>query len=174
MPLCAVIHLCPWPAVQRLSWQRSTSLSPCCSSLQVQDGSHSIESSLVHADERTRSMTENKGTVERYMDGFNKSAHEQISSCLTDDIVCEASNWSLGRLGFRKGNSTSWKSDSRHLPLYTRVQLVIRKRNILIISFSLCGYWQETNFMRYVNDLWSSAMVYWCFLEMGVKEKRTS
>jgi ketosteroid isomerase-like protein len=31
-------------------------------------------------------MTENKKTVERYMDGFNKSDHEQILSCLTEDI----------------------------------------------------------------------------------------
>jgi ketosteroid isomerase-like protein len=32
-------------------------------------------------------MTENKRTVERYMDGFRKSDHEQILSCLTDDVV---------------------------------------------------------------------------------------
>jgi len=32
-------------------------------------------------------MTENKKTVERYMDGFNKWDHEQILSCLTDDVV---------------------------------------------------------------------------------------
>jgi len=31
-------------------------------------------------------MTENKKTVEKYIDGFNKSDHEQILSCLTDDI----------------------------------------------------------------------------------------
>ena len=31
-------------------------------------------------------MTENKRTVERYIDGFNKSDHEQILSCLTDDV----------------------------------------------------------------------------------------
>ena len=31
-------------------------------------------------------MTENKKTVERYMDGFKKSDHEQILSCLTDDV----------------------------------------------------------------------------------------
>ena len=31
-------------------------------------------------------MTENKRTVERYMDGFNKSDHEQILSCLTEDV----------------------------------------------------------------------------------------
>ena len=32
-------------------------------------------------------MTENKRTVERYMDGFRKGDHAQILSCLTDDVV---------------------------------------------------------------------------------------
>ena len=32
-------------------------------------------------------MSENKKTVEKYIDGFNKSDHAQILSCLTDDIV---------------------------------------------------------------------------------------
>lgn len=31
-------------------------------------------------------MTENKRMVEKYMDGFRKSDHELILSCLTDDI----------------------------------------------------------------------------------------
>lgn len=31
-------------------------------------------------------MTENKKTVERYMDGFRKSGHAQILACLTDDV----------------------------------------------------------------------------------------
>jgi ketosteroid isomerase-like protein len=31
-------------------------------------------------------MTENKKVVERYMDGFNKSDHKIILSCLTDDV----------------------------------------------------------------------------------------
>lgn len=31
-------------------------------------------------------MTENKKTIERYMDGFRKADHEQILACLTDDI----------------------------------------------------------------------------------------
>jgi ketosteroid isomerase-like protein len=34
-------------------------------------------------------MTENKRTVEKYMDGFRKSDHGQILSCLTDDIEWE-------------------------------------------------------------------------------------
>ena len=34
-------------------------------------------------------MTQNKKTVERYMDGFRRSDHEQILSCLTDDVEWE-------------------------------------------------------------------------------------
>ena len=34
-------------------------------------------------------MTENKGTVEKYMDGFRKSDHAQVLSCLTDDVEWE-------------------------------------------------------------------------------------
>ena len=34
-------------------------------------------------------MTENKKTVERYMDGFNQSDHQQILSCLTEDVEWE-------------------------------------------------------------------------------------
>lgn len=31
-------------------------------------------------------MTENKTTIARYLDGFNRSNHEQILSCLTEDV----------------------------------------------------------------------------------------
>jgi ketosteroid isomerase-like protein len=34
-------------------------------------------------------MTENKKTVDRYMDGFRRSDHAQILSCLTDDVEWE-------------------------------------------------------------------------------------
>ena len=34
-------------------------------------------------------MTANKITVEKYMDGFRKSDHGQILSCLTDDVDWE-------------------------------------------------------------------------------------
>lgn len=34
-------------------------------------------------------MSENKKTVEVYIDGFNRSDHRQILSCLNDDIVWE-------------------------------------------------------------------------------------
>ena len=31
-------------------------------------------------------MSENKRTVEKYMDGFRASDHEKVLSCLTDDV----------------------------------------------------------------------------------------
>jgi uncharacterized protein len=31
-------------------------------------------------------MTENKTVVERYLDGFTRSDHQQILSCLTEDV----------------------------------------------------------------------------------------
>lgn len=34
-------------------------------------------------------MTENKATVEKYIDGFRKSDHALILSCLTDDVEWE-------------------------------------------------------------------------------------
>ena len=34
-------------------------------------------------------MTKNKATVERYLDGFRKSDHAQILSCMTEDIEWE-------------------------------------------------------------------------------------
>jgi len=34
-------------------------------------------------------MSENKDTVDKYMDGFRRSDHGQILSCLTDDVEWE-------------------------------------------------------------------------------------
>jgi uncharacterized protein len=34
-------------------------------------------------------MSENRKTIEKYIDGFNKSDHAQILSCLTEDVVWE-------------------------------------------------------------------------------------
>ena len=34
-------------------------------------------------------MSENKRTVEKYLDGFRKSDHAQVLSCLTDDVEWE-------------------------------------------------------------------------------------
>ena len=43
-------------------------------------------------------MTENKKTVEKYIEAFNKSDHKQILSCLTDDV-----EWILPEVFHLKG-----------------------------------------------------------------------
>jgi uncharacterized protein len=43
-------------------------------------------------------MTDNKKTVEKYIDGFNKLDHAQILSCLTDDV-----EWILPGMYHHKG-----------------------------------------------------------------------
>jgi len=49
-------------------------------------------------------MTENKRTVEKYIDGFRKSDHEQILSCLTDEVEWKIPGWfdSVGKEAFDK------------------------------------------------------------------------
>jgi uncharacterized protein len=36
-----------------------------------------------------KTLTENKRTVDLYMDGFRKSDHEQVLACLTEDVEWE-------------------------------------------------------------------------------------
>ena len=49
-------------------------------------------------------MTENKTTIERYIEGFRKSDHEQILSCLTDDVEWDIPGMfhAVGKEGFDK------------------------------------------------------------------------
>ena|SRR3990167_7333178 len=49
-------------------------------------------------------MTENKKTVEKFMDGFNKSDHVQILSCLTEDVewVVPGASYVVGKDAFDK------------------------------------------------------------------------
>ena len=47
-------------------------------------------------------MTENIRTVERYMDDFRKSNHEQTLSCLADDV-----EWEMPGRAFFKNSAES-------------------------------------------------------------------
>src|SRR5688572_28954083 len=42
--------------------------------------------------------TSNRLTIEKYIDGFNKSDHEKILSCLTDDVI-----WKMPGFFYLKG-----------------------------------------------------------------------
>ncbi len=41
-------------------------------------------------------MSENKSTVERYIDAFNRADREQILACVTDDVVWDIPRTHLG------------------------------------------------------------------------------
>jgi ketosteroid isomerase-like protein len=47
------------------------------------------EDEMRKAEEASEITTENRKTVEMYMDGFRKSDHQQILSCLTEDVEWE-------------------------------------------------------------------------------------
>ena len=44
---------------------------------------------VLHIEPGVSKVTENKKTVSKYLEGFNKSDHEQILSCLTEDVEWE-------------------------------------------------------------------------------------
>ena len=45
-----------------------------------------MRSRIYESDRIVASMTENKKTVDRYMDAFRRTDHAEILSCLTDDV----------------------------------------------------------------------------------------
>jgi uncharacterized protein len=53
---------------------------------------------------KDNNMSEQKQTVEKYMDGFRVTDHEKILSCLTDDVVWELPGFYLhnGKAAFDK------------------------------------------------------------------------
>jgi uncharacterized protein len=56
------------------------------------------------SNKRSSSISEPKKIVEKYMDGFNKSDHVQILSCLNDSVVWEMPGifYKVGKLEFDK------------------------------------------------------------------------
>ena len=65
-------------------------------------------------------MSENKKVVERYMEGFRRSDHEMILSCLTDDVV-----WDLpgafhleGKVAFDEGKDLTYTLAVEVLPKF--------------------------------------------------------
>ena len=55
-------------------------------------------------------MMTNKEVIETYIDGFNKSDHEQILSCLTDDVI-----WEMPGLFYKVGKEAFDKKFDRRL-----------------------------------------------------------
>jgi len=93
-------------------------------------------------------MSENKKIVERYMDGFNKSDHGQILSCLTDDV-----EWILPGVFHLKGKDAFDKEienpafEGKPLIVITRM---IEENNIVIAEGTVRAKKKDVEYMNLV------------------------
>ena len=93
-------------------------------------------------------MSENKKIVERYMNGFNKSDHKQILSCLTDDV-----EWILPGVFHLKGKDAFDKEienpafEGKPLIVITRM---IEENNIVIAEGTVRAKKKDAEFMNLV------------------------
>jgi ketosteroid isomerase-like protein len=72
----------------------------------------------------------NKGTVQKYIDGFNKSNHEQILSCLTDDIEWHMPN--AFRLTGKDAIDKEIENDAFTGPPVVKITRMIEEDDIVI------------------------------------------
>lgn len=93
-------------------------------------------------------MTENKKTVQRYMEGFNKSDHKQILSCLTEDVV-----WILPGIFHHTGKDAFDKEienpafEGKPVIVVTRV---IEENNIVITEGTVRAKKKDAEFIKLV------------------------
>lgn len=93
-------------------------------------------------------MTENKKTVQKYMEGFNKSDHKQILSCLTEDVV-----WILPGIFHHTGKDAFDKEienpafEGKPVIVVTRV---IEENNIVITEGTVRAKKKDAEFINLV------------------------
>lgn len=93
-------------------------------------------------------MTENKKTVEKYIEAFNKSDHKQILSCLTDDV-----EWILPEVFHLKGKDAFDKEienpafEGKPVIVVTRV---IEENNIVITEGTVRAKKKDAEYINLV------------------------
>lgn len=93
-------------------------------------------------------MTENKKTVEKYIEAFNKSDHKQILSCLTDDV-----EWILPGVFHLKGKDAFDKEienpafEGKPVIFVTRV---IEENNIVITEGTVRAKKKDAEYINLV------------------------
>ena len=83
-------------------------------------------------------MSKNKQTIEKYIDGFNKSDHAQILSCLTDDII-----WEIPGMFYLEGK-VAFDGEIEN-PAFEGRPVIILKRlteenNVVVVEGSVKGH----------------------------------
>ena len=93
-------------------------------------------------------MTENKKTVEKYIEGFNKSDHKQILSCLTEDV-----GWILPGIFHHTGKDVFDKEienpafEGKPVIVVTRV---IEENNIVITEGTVRAKKKDAEYIKLV------------------------
>jgi len=99
-------------------------------------------------------MSENKRTVERYMDGFRTSNHEQILFCLTDDVewILPGAFHLVGKEAFDKEIENDAFVGSPTISITRMVEeddvvvaegtVVTRRRDGVVLTLAMCDVFE--------------------------------
>jgi ketosteroid isomerase-like protein len=93
-------------------------------------------------------MTRNKQTVERYIDGFNKSDHGQILSCLTDDV-----EWIMPGTFHLHGKDAfdrEIENDAFIGKPVVRVTRMVEEKDVVIAEGTVRAEWKKGGFLHAV------------------------
>lgn len=88
-------------------------------------------------------MSENKQTVERFLGGFSKSDHQQILSCLTDDV-----EWKVPGM-FHLTGKDAFDQEIEHAGRPTiNVTRLIEEGDVVVAEGSVRSQWTDGGFLN--------------------------
>jgi ketosteroid isomerase-like protein len=93
-------------------------------------------------------MNENKNVVEKYMEGFNKSDHEKILSCLSDDV-----EWILPG-GFHLKGKEEFDKEIENPAFEGKPSVVVNRmieeKDVVIAEGTVCAKKKDAEFINLV------------------------
>jgi ketosteroid isomerase-like protein len=91
-------------------------------------------------------MSLNKNTVQKYIDGFNKSDHDQILSCLTDDIewLMPGAFHLAGRSAFDK----EIENDAFTGSPIVKITRMVEENDVVIAEGTVRVAWKDGGFLN--------------------------
>jgi len=93
-------------------------------------------------------MSVNKETVQRYIDGFNKSDHGQILSCLTDDI-----EWLMPGMFHLTGKASfdrEIENDAFTGSPTVRITRMVEENDVVMAEGTVRAMWKSGGFLEAV------------------------
>jgi ketosteroid isomerase-like protein len=93
-------------------------------------------------------MSLNKNTVQKYIDGFNKGDHDQILSCLTDDIewLMPGTFQLAGKAAFDK----EIENDAFTGRPIVKIKRMIEENDVVIAEGTVRVAWKDGGFLNAV------------------------